>query len=878
MDKKTEASSGISALDSILNGVRYGDNIVWQVDTIDEYIRFVEPYCKYAIENKLKLIYFRFAQHKMLLKEQSGVEIYKIDPHEGFETFITKIHKVIEKTGKYGYYVFDSYSELTVNCYSDRMLGNFFILTCPYLFHLETVAYFSLLRNNHSYHAVLPIKNTTQLFLDVYSSKENTYLHPLKVDGRYSPTMFNLHLWDKNNNNFIPVKDSITTAKVITSSTWQGLQSASYRMIGSWDKKYLEAEAELEKYNKKISKDDTKIKEIFHTLMTLMISTEEPILKLVQKYFNYNEIIYYWKRMIGTGRIGGKTVGMLLARAILKKHNPRWEDLLEPHDSFFIGSDVFYSFLVYNDCWLIRQKQKNPDSFLEDIEEAQKRISNGNFPDYIIQRFSDMLDYFGQSPIIVRSSSLLEDNFGNAFAGKYDSVFCANQGDLKHRINDFINAVKVIYASTMSEAALRYRQRRGVLERDEQMALLVQRVSGAEYGKYFFPQLSGVGFSYNPYVWNENIDPDAGMLRLVFGLGTRAVDRADDDYTRVIALNAPNLRPESNFDKVKKYAQRKVDFIDLKKNKYASGYFVDLVKNCQNLDIDKFAVLDENYNEFYFSEHDNYTNTKPWILTFKNILNETNFINDIKEMMQILKKVYNDNVDIEFTANFTDEHNYKINILQCRPFQVTQFENYVELNNAPEFKKDKIILNTNSGVIGHSRIVNIDRIIFVNPAFYGQLNENDKFNVARIIGKITHSKEFMKDKRIMVIGPGRWGSSMPSLGVPVTFSEINNVSVICEIDTMHDGLVPDLSLGTHFFNEMVETNILYLAFFKAKKNNFFNESILHKSNNQISKILDIEEKWLDTIKLLFCDEFESNEKVYLKADSLKQTAVLGLTD
>jgi len=95
----------------------------------------------------------------------------------------------------------------------------------------------------------------------------------------------------------------------------------------------------------------------------------------------------------------------------------------------------------------------------------------------------------------------------------------------------------------MSEKALRYRADRGMLDRDEQMALLVMRVSGAMYDRYFYPHIAGVGFSFNPYAWDRAIDPKAGVVRLVFGLGTRAVNRSDDDYTRIIALNAPRSGP-----------------------------------------------------------------------------------------------------------------------------------------------------------------------------------------------------------------------------------------------------------------------------------------------------------------------------------------------
>ena len=196
-----------------------------------------------------------------------------------------------------------------------------------------------------------------------------------------------------------------------------------------------------------------------------------------------------------------------------------------------------------------------------------------------------MLDYFGQSPIIVRSSSLLEDGFGNAFTGKYDSVFCPNQGSPQERLDAFLSAVRNVYASTMSPEALLYRADRGLIDRDEQMAILVQRVSGAVYGHLFYPQVAGVGLSYNPYVWSEQIDPEAGVLRLVFGLGTRAVDRSDDDYTRLVALNAPQRRPEAN-GPAPADSQRRVDLLDLRANRFTSERIDDVASTSPDLPID----------------------------------------------------------------------------------------------------------------------------------------------------------------------------------------------------------------------------------------------------------------------------------------------------
>ncbi len=218
-------------------------------------------------------------------------------------------------------------------------------------------------------------------------------------------------------------------------------------------------------------------------------------------------LVEIMQRMIGTGQIGGKSLGMLLARAILKHADARWAERLESHDSFYVGSDVFYTYLVQNGCWWLRRRQKDFALGLQRAAEARQKILQGAFPDYIQDQFLEMLEYFGQSPLIVRSSSLLEDNYGNAFSGKYESVFCANQGSPQERLEAFMNAVRTVYASTMSEEGLRYRQHHGLLDRDEQMALLIQRVSGEMYGDLFFPHIAGVGFSFNPFVWHAGHRP-----------------------------------------------------------------------------------------------------------------------------------------------------------------------------------------------------------------------------------------------------------------------------------------------------------------------------------------------------------------------------------
>ena len=848
-------STGLKGMDSVLKGVLAGDNIVWQVASIDDYQAFVTPYAEAAVAAGHKLTYFRFASHPPLLPEDADADVHVLNPADGFENFIAKIHSVIEAAGYGAYYVFDCLSELAADWYSDQMLGNFFMLTCPYLYDLQTIAYFGLLRSNHSNHATTPILNTTQLYLDVFRNKGSIYVRPIKVQHRYSPTMNLLHVW--KDDDFFPVTESAVISEILTSTRWSGLETPI--TAGAWERAFIRAEeiCSDESDEHWLSEED---RTMFGHLCGMIISRDPGMLNLISKHLSIEDVLEVKHRMIGSGLIGGKAVGMLLARCILKERDARMKDVLEAQDSFYIGSDVFYTFLVRNGIWWDRQKQRNPETFLVGAEQARQRILTGQFPDYILKQFEQMLDYYGQSPIIVRSSSLLEDNFGNSFAGKYDSVFCANQGPRERRLENFIAAVRTIYASSMSKEALNYRERHGILDRDEQMALLVMRVSGSMYDRKFFPQLAGVGFSFNPYAWSETIDPEAGVIRLVFGLGTRAVDRSDDDYTRVVALNEPTRRPESNFEEICQYSQRKMEYIDLESNQLVEGYFLDVAKTAPRLPINIFATQDYSRNA---SAAD-----APWILTFEKLLTETNFVKDMQSMMTLLEEAYDYPVDIEFTANFLDDTHYKINLVQCRPLQVQGTGN-VTLPDI-DIPKERHVLEAHGAVVGQSRFTPIDRLVFVVPENYGHIPLADRYEVARMVGEINrvHGKD---SGNLMIMGPGRWGTSTPALGIPVSFSDISNVNLLCEIVGMREDLIPDVSLGTHFLNELVEMNILYIAMFPNKSGNSINREFLDKQPNQLLELLPDAGKWKDIIHVI--DTNTAETRLSLWADTVHQTVI-----
>ncbi|MDI6732286.1 MAG: hypothetical protein QME05_06985 [Candidatus Margulisbacteria bacterium] len=319
-------STGLAGLDEILQSLRLGDNVVWQVKNIGEYIHFVGPFIEQAKRDKRKIIYIRFAQHAPLLQPDPQIKQYQLDALSGFESFTKNIHDIIAQEGKESFYVFDCLSDLLSAWATDLMIGNFFMVTCPYLFELDTVAYFALLRDSHSYKTVARIRETTQLLLDVYKYESRFYVHPIKVWNRYSPLMFLPHL--EADDKYLPVTSSADAVLLLSYISQKSAESS--RNLDYWDRLFLEA--------KEILTDgslDQKGK-MLDLICKTMLGREQRILSLVEKHFTLEDLINIKERMIGTGYIGGKAVGMLLARKILRKDaHEKWNELLEAHDSFY---------------------------------------------------------------------------------------------------------------------------------------------------------------------------------------------------------------------------------------------------------------------------------------------------------------------------------------------------------------------------------------------------------------------------------------------------------------------------------------------------------------------------------------------------------------
>jgi len=836
------ASTGLKGLDKTLCDLKKGDNVVWQVDNIEDYSHFVEPYVKKALADRRNIIYMRFAQHRAIIENQPDVKTYQLDARGGFESFSAQVHAIISREGVDAYYVFDCLSDLLSAWATDLMVGNFFMVTCPYLFELDTIAYFAILRNYHSFQTVARIRETTQLLLDVYNFEGNFYVHPLKVWKRYSPTMFLPHL--QQNEEFAPLISSVDVSKLLSHISQKG-PNGSARYLDHWDRLFIKAANMAE-----APRDSRDAKELVQELCRIMIGREKRISQLAQDNFSLEDLVNIKSRLIGSGFVGGKTAGMLLAQKILARDKSfNWSHHLESHDSFYIGSDVFYSYIVENGWWKMLMKQKLPEGYFAVAPEMRENLLRGRFPDQIRERFQEIIEYFGQSPIIVRSSSLLEDSFGNAFAGKYESLFLVNQGDPQQRYSEFVEAVRRVYASTMDEDALAYRLQRGLDQQDEQMALLVQRVSGSYKNSYFFPDLAGVGVSYNTFVWNAELDPRAGMIRLVLGLGTRAVDRVEDDYPQIIALDQPLLRPYADREDASKFSQHNADLLDTSRNCLRTVSTADLLNDQLNMNLDLIAESDS-HTERKMKELGK-ENQRYWLLTFKKFLSETNFVEIMRKMFQTLECNYQYPVDVEFTVNFTGDDAFRINLVQCRPLQTKGIKANVRIPK--NIQPEQILFSSKGYTMGGSLSQSLRRIIYVDPAKYVESPISQKYSIARLVGKLNRQIVSRDVTPTILLGPGRWGTTTPSLGLPVNFAEINKIAILVEIAYEGGNLMPELSFGTHFFQDLVESDIFYIALFPQKENVAFANEKLLQMPNLLTDFFPDEQKYADVVKVYDID-------------------------
>jgi hypothetical protein len=621
------------------------------------------------------------------------------------------------------------------------------------------------------------------------------------------------------------------------------------------------------------SRFEARLQELKVVLIRNLISDQLPYINIAKEFFAVADLAEIQSRKIGRGKIGGKAAGMLLAHRVLKKNAPG--DLLcclKPAESFFIGSDEMYTFMALNNLvhWN-DQKYKDEDDMRSEFAQIQKEYEKGRFPEDVLQKLEEMLAAVGKSPLIVRSSSLLEDNFGTSFAGKYESIFVPNQSTPRKNLKALTRAIALVYASTLNPDALLYRRSKGLQDYDERMGILIQIVQGERFGRYFFPEASGVAFSRNLYRWAPQIRREDGFVRLVWGLGTRAVERVGNDYPRLIALSHPLLRPSSDPKSIRLYSQQYVDLIDLEKNEFAT----EPIHNVLNSDYPPLRLLAQTEEDGYFvSLKSRIINgdANRLVLTFDDLLRRTPFAERMRTILSVLEKGYRSPVDVEFCLTIhvggDGSSDLVITLLQCRPQS-----HLVDTGNASvpqDIPSEKTLLSTHF-MVPRGRISDIEYILFVPPEKYFTLPTRDlRARLARTIGRLNAALE---KKNFICIGPGRWGSSNADLGVPINYGDIYHTRALVELAGQGFGLPPEPSLGTHFFQDLLEAQIYPLAIYLDDPASVFCRDCLDSTPDRTADYIDAPREVAEALRLICVTDMQPGHCLQLVMDDTRNQAL-----
>jgi predicted nucleotidyltransferase len=573
-------------------------------------------------------------------------------------------------------------------------------------------------------------------------------------------------------------------------------------------------------------------------------------INIAKKYVDLEDFFDLMERIVfppdSHGKLGGKSAGLFIASRVLKQAARRVKAIgtVRKPRTWYITSDALIAFVQYNNLEeVIEQKYKDIEEIRQEYPHLVQVFKNCTFPPEIVKGLSVALDDFGEVPLIVRSSSLLEDRLGTAFAGKYKSLFLANQGEKKKRLEALLEAVAEVYASIFSPDPIQYRAERGLLDFNEEMGVMIQAVVGRQVGKYFFPAFAGVAFSRNEFRWSSRIRREDGLLRLVPGLGTRAVDRLSDDYPVLVAPAQPNLRVNVSVDEVIRYSPKKMDVIDLEKNCFVTMAINDLLAEIgpsypalsKLISIYHDGILQPPMGLITDLEKNDV------VVTFNGLISGTPFMHQIEAILKTLESALGVPVDVEFACDGADFY-----LLQCRPQSQSAKESAMEI---PTGVPEESILFTAKKYVPNGQVTGITHIVYVEPDQYGEIADfADLVAVGSAVGRLN---KVLPRRQFILMGPGRWGSRGDiKLGVRVTYSDINNAAMIIEVARKKGNYVPDVSFGTHFFQDLVESGIRYLPLYPDDAGVKFNDHFLRSAPNVLPELLPDFKELAETIRVI----------------------------
>jgi hypothetical protein len=263
-----------------------------------------------------------------------------------------------------------------------------------------------------------------------------------------------------------------------------------------------------------------------------------------------------------------------------------------------------------------------------------------------------------------------------------------------------------------------------------------------------------------------------------------------------------------------------------------------------------------------FADRDN----SGWLVTFERLLTATGFAATMRRLLGALERAYDYPVDIEFAGTYASDGKPYLNLIQCRPLQTRGVQSKrVEIGAAAD---DDTLFRSAGNFMGGSIAQPVGRAIAVDSEAFMTLTLSDKYELARLIGRLNRSVVSRDKVPTLLLGPGRWGTSTPRLGVPVKFAEINAMTAIVEVAFSAGGLQPELSFGTHFFQDLVETGIFYVALNPDRSGCFLNTELLRRFPNRLAQLLPDDARFAEAVRVI-----DLSQGYQLLADIVSQRVV-----
>lgn len=503
---------------------------------------------------------------------------------------------------------------------------------------------------------------------------------------------------------------------------------------------------------------------------------------------------------IGNGSMGGKARGVAFIRSLLGQADlfQKFKVNVSVPKTLILATDIFERFIEENQLISLATEEVSD-------QEVNERFLKSQLPAFVV---SDLTRFISKVtfPLAVRSSSLLEDSLYKPFAGVYDTFILPNRDlDPLERLNQLLTAVKLVYASTYHKRAKAYIDTTDFETEEEKMGVMIQQVVGNPYQNYFYPDFSGVAQSHNFYPVSY-MKPNEGIAHIALGLGRTIVEGG---ISLRFSPTYPDILPQLSSRKdMLQNTQRKFFALNLDASSIS-----DTASTLSLLDLataECHGVLEPLASVYNYEEDllvDTLSVSGPRILTFASILKYNTFplCELLKNILELGERGMGNPVEIEFAVNLHwNEENVvpQFYLLQIRPFATNFEDRDIEIG---ELDPEKTICKS-CRALGNGLIDHVEDILYIPQEVV------DSMSSPYIVQEISEFNKLLAEanRQYVLIGPGRWGSSDPSLGIPVTWDQISQAKVVVETRTQNTASI-DPSDGTHFFHNITSNRVGYLT-------------------------------------------------------------------